>query len=73
LVPWIPFIYSEKFNYNRSYEICGFKLQAKEVDRKDGRFWSWFDEDQKEFWVQLLFKTDRDERYSNVPGQAPRS
>jgi splicing factor 3A subunit 2 len=55
------------------YEICGFKLQAREVDRKDGRFWSWFDEDQKEFWVQLLFKTDRDERYSNVPGLAPRS
>jgi splicing factor 3A subunit 2 len=73
LVPWIPFIYSEKFNYNRPYEICGFKLQAKEVDRKDGRFWSWFDEDQKGFWVQLLFKTDRGERYSNVPGQAPRS
>jgi len=53
------------------YEICGFKLQAREVDRKDGRFWTWFDEDQKEFWVQLLFKTERDERYSNVPGLAP--
>lgn len=50
------------------YEICGFKLQAREVDKKEGRFWQWFDEDSKEFWVQLLFKTERDERYSNVPG-----
>src|SRR6201992_584988 len=53
------------------YEICAFKLQAREVDKKDGRFWHWFDEDQKEFWLQLLFKTERDERYSNVPGLAP--
>ncbi|KAF2667938.1 putative splicing factor 3a subunit 2 [Microthyrium microscopicum] len=53
------------------YDICGFKLQAREVDKKDGRFWSWFDEDQKEFWIQILFKTERDERYSNVPGLAP--
>lgn len=57
--------------YAEPYEICGFKLQAREVDRTSGRFWSWFDEDQKEFWIQLLFKTERDERYSNVPGLAP--
>jgi splicing factor 3A subunit 2 len=53
------------------YEICAFKLQAREVDKKEGRFWQWFDEDQKDFWIQLLFKTERDERYSNVPGLAP--
>jgi splicing factor 3A subunit 2 len=53
------------------YEICAFKLQAREVDKKEGRFWQWFDEDQKDYWVQLLFKTERDERYSNVPGLAP--
>lgn len=55
------------------YEICGFKLQAREVDKSNGRFWTWFDEDQKEFWMQLLFKTERDERYSNVPGLGPSS
>jgi splicing factor 3A subunit 2 len=53
------------------YETCAFKLQAREVDRSNGRYWEWWDEDQKELWVQLLFKTDRDERYSNVPGLAP--
>jgi splicing factor 3A subunit 2 len=54
------------------YETCAFKLQAREVDRADGRFWTWFDADSKEFWCQVLFKTERDERYSNVPGLAPR-
>jgi splicing factor 3A subunit 2 len=53
------------------YETCGFKLQAREVDRKSERYWTWFDEDSKEFWMQVLFKTERDERYSNVPGMAP--
>jgi splicing factor 3A subunit 2 len=53
------------------YETCGFKLQAKEVDRRDGRFWTWFDEDSKEFWVQIQFKTEREERYAGVPGLAP--
>ena len=50
------------------YETCAFKLQAREIDRRDGRFWTWFDEDRKEFWVQVLFKTEREERYSGVPG-----
>ena len=53
------------------YENCGFKLQAREVDRREGRFFSWFDEDSKEFFVQILFKTEREERYSGVPGLAP--
>ena len=53
------------------YETCGFKLQAREVDRREGRFWAWFDEDSREFWVQVLFKTEREERYSGVPGMAP--
>jgi splicing factor 3A subunit 2 len=53
------------------YETCGFKLQAKEVDRRDGRFWTWWDDDSKEFWVQLSFKTEREERYAGVPGLAP--
>jgi splicing factor 3A subunit 2 len=53
------------------YETCGFKLQSREVDRREGRYWTWWDADAKEFWCQVLFKTERDERYSNVPGLAP--
>jgi splicing factor 3A subunit 2 len=53
------------------YETCGFKLQAREVDRREDRFWTWWDGDTREFWCQVMFKTERDERYSNVPGLAP--
>ena len=53
------------------YETCGFKLQAREVDRTNDRFWTWWDADLKEFWVQVMFKTEREERYSGVPGLAP--
>ncbi|PGH30232.1 splicing factor 3A subunit 2 [[Emmonsia] crescens] len=53
------------------YQTCGFKLQAREVDRSEGKFWTWFDEDSKEFWIQVMFKTEREERYSGVPGLAP--
>ncbi|KAF2842285.1 putative splicing factor 3a subunit 2 [Patellaria atrata CBS 101060] len=53
------------------YETVAFKLQAREIDRSEDKFWTWFDADNKEFWVQVLFKTERDERYSNVPGLAP--
>jgi len=41
------------------------------VDRREGRFWTWWDGDSREFWIQVMFKTERDERYSNVPGLAP--
>ncbi|KAL9108861.1 MAG: hypothetical protein Q9227_006392 [Pyrenula ochraceoflavens] len=53
------------------YETCGFKLQAREIDRREGRFWTWWDADSREFWVQVMFKTEREERYSGVPGLAP--
>ncbi|KAK6442918.1 CWF complex protein sap62 [Oleoguttula sp. CCFEE 5521] len=50
------------------YETCGFKVQARDVDRREDKFWSWWDADSREFWVQVTFKTDREERYSGVPG-----
>lgn len=53
------------------YETCAFKLQAREVDRREDKHWTWFDPDSKDFWVQVTFKTEREERYSGVPGLAP--
>ena len=53
------------------YETCGFKLQAREVDRREDKYWTWFDQDSKEFFIQVTFKTEREERYSGVPGLAP--
>ncbi|CUS13712.1 hypothetical protein C7212DRAFT_201815 [Tuber magnatum] len=54
------------------YETVSFKLQAREVDRSPGKFWTHFDSDSKEFFLQLFFKTEREERYAGVPGLAPR-
>ncbi|KAJ5504208.1 hypothetical protein N7463_007082 [Penicillium fimorum] len=53
------------------YQTCAFKLQAREIDRRDDRYWTWFDEDSKEFWIQIMFKTEREEMFSGVPGLAP--
>lgn len=53
------------------YETCGFKLESKEIDKSQGRFFEWFDEDSQEFWVNIMFKTDREAKYSGVPGMAP--
>lgn len=54
------------------YETVAFKLQAREVDRSGEGFWTWFDNDNKEFWLQMFFKTERDERFAGVPGLARR-
>lgn len=40
------------------YETVAVKLQAQEVDRREGKFWTWFDEDDKEFWCQLQAQND---------------
>lgn len=55
------------------YETCGFKLQAREVDKTEGRFWTYWDPDTKEYYLQLFFKTEREEKYAGVPGMAPPS
>lgn len=44
------------------YETCAFKLQAREVDKSPGKFWTHYDPDTKEFFLQLFFKTEREER-----------
>lgn len=53
------------------YETIAIKLQARDIDRSARGLWDWYDVDNKEYWLQVLFKTERDERYSNVPGLAP--
>ncbi|KAI5305874.1 hypothetical protein KEM55_008811, partial [Ascosphaera atra] len=53
------------------YETVGFKIEAREIDRSDERYFTWFDPDSKDFWIQFFFKTEREERYSGVPGLAP--
>ena len=49
------------------YETCAFKLQAREVDKSPGKFWTHYDPDTKEFFLQLFFKTEREERCKFFP------
>jgi splicing factor 3A subunit 2 len=62
----------QKYQYlvvaGEPYETVAVKIEAREIDRREGKFWTWFDEDNKEFWVQLLFKTERDSRFGAAPG-----
>lgn len=53
------------------YETVAFKIQSRDIDKAHDKYFTWFDEDSKDFWVQILFKTEREERYAGVPGLAP--
>jgi splicing factor 3A subunit 2 len=38
------------------YEIIAFKIQSMEIDKGNGKFWSYWDPDSKQFHVQFFFK-----------------
>ncbi|VVT57900.1 uncharacterized protein SAPINGB_P005937 [Magnusiomyces paraingens] len=37
------------------YENCAFKIDAREIDQRNGRFWTYFDKDTKDYYLQLFF------------------
>lgn len=66
------------------YESVAFKIQSREVDRREGKLWTHWDrksptygtvandlEDIKQYSLQFFYKTEREERYAGVPGLAP--
>ncbi|EFX01684.1 splicing factor 3a subunit [Grosmannia clavigera kw1407] len=55
------------------YETCGFKIPARELDRREGRTFDYWDRDAREYWVQVLFVTEREERFNAAPGLTRRS
>ncbi|KJZ76641.1 hypothetical protein HIM_03977 [Hirsutella minnesotensis 3608] len=50
------------------YETVGFKIPARELDKRDDRQFSFWDPDGKEFWIQVMFMTEREERFNAAPG-----
>ncbi|KAL1902034.1 CWF complex protein sap62 [Ceratocystis pirilliformis] len=54
------------------YETVGFKIPARELDRRDERQFTFWDPDSKEYWVQIIFTTEREERFGAAPGVATR-
>ncbi|ERS95200.1 splicing factor 3A subunit 2 [Sporothrix schenckii 1099-18] len=50
------------------YETCGFKIPARELDRRAGRTFDYWDRDAREYWVQVMFITEREEQFNAAPG-----
>ncbi|CCC06803.1 unnamed protein product [Sordaria macrospora k-hell] len=50
------------------YETCGFKIPARELDKREDRQFEFWDPDSKEYWVQIMFMTEREERFNAAPG-----
>ncbi|CAH1769877.1 5665_t:CDS:2, partial [Entrophospora sp. SA101] len=46
------------------YETISFKVQSKEVDKGEGKFFTHWDPDSKQFSLQFFFKNDRPGMYS---------
>lgn len=44
------------------YETISFKISSREVDKTDGKFWTFWNKDTKIFFLQLHFKADRTEK-----------
>jgi len=53
------------------YESVAFKVQSREIDRREGKLYTHWDPDTKQYSLQFFFKTEREERYAGVPGLAP--
>lgn len=49
------------------YETMGFKIENREIQRDGGKFWTYFDKDSKEYFVQFLFKHREPREPRNQP------
>lgn len=54
------------------YETVGFKIPARELDRREDKQFCFWDPDAKEFWVQVMFMTEREARFNAAPGLTSR-
>lgn len=54
------------------YETVGFKVPARELDKREDRQFSFWDPDTKDFWIQVMFMTEREERFNAAPGLTAR-
>ncbi|GJN83553.1 hypothetical protein PLIIFM63780_007102 [Purpureocillium lilacinum] len=54
------------------YETVGFKIPSRELDKREDRQFSFWDPDAREFWIQVMFMTEREERFNAAPGLSGR-
>ncbi|KAI8918023.1 hypothetical protein BC831DRAFT_516317 [Entophlyctis helioformis] len=55
------------------YETIAFKVQSLEIDRSEGRFWTYWDPDSKQFHMQFFFKGDRGSGVAPAPASSAAS
>lgn len=52
------------------YETIAFKIPSLPIDKREERHFSFWDPDSKEYYLQIMFQTERDSRFNNAPGLA---
>ncbi|KAJ3088571.1 Splicing factor 3A subunit 2 [Quaeritorhiza haematococci] len=52
------------------YETIAFKVQSKEIDKAEGKFWTYWDPDARQFHLQFFFKNESARMMQNpyMPG-----
>ncbi|PHH63810.1 hypothetical protein CDD81_5467 [Ophiocordyceps australis] len=55
------------------YETVAFKIPARELDKREDRQFCYWDRDSKEFWIQVMFMTEREQRFNAAPGLTGRT
>lgn len=53
------------------YETIGFKIPSREIDNSEGKFWTYYNPETKQFFLQFSFKLESN-KYSNEHTSAPR-
>lgn len=48
------------------YETIGFKVPSREVDKSEGKFWTLWNKDSKQFFIQFAFKVETGLKPSNM-------
>jgi splicing factor 3A subunit 2 len=54
------------------YESVAFKIESRQIDRREGKLWTHWDTDIKQYSVQFLYMTELEEQYAGVPVFASR-
>lgn len=65
----------KKFQYllfaAEPYETIAFKVPSREIDKSDNKFWTHWNSEAKQFFLQLAFKCDRNMYLDQMQGGMP--
>lgn len=65
----------KKFQYllfaAEPYETIGFKVPSREIDKSDNKFWTHWNPDARQFFLQLAFKSENSAAFMNQMAGMP--